>query len=154
MAEGSNWFWWLGEDQDSGNDDAFDDPILTHLKNVYRGLESEPPAELDWRNVPHAVLWTFTRQVARMQLGDRLTIRTNCPGVLTCWFADEQPQSADVLPVEGVMAGVQRCHLNLGPFPPVVHAVHFRFRCTHPGCTRQDICCQPDEHIVNMVTPQ
>ena len=71
------------------------------------------------------------------------------PGVLTCWFADEQPQSADMLPVGGVMAGVQRYHLTLGPFPLAVHAVPFRSR-----CTSQDGCCQPDEHIVNMVTPQ
>src|SRR5690606_20340613 len=24
IAEGSDWFWWYGADQDSGNDDAFD----------------------------------------------------------------------------------------------------------------------------------
>lgn len=51
MAEGSDWFWWFGEDQDSGNDDKFDDLFRTHLKNIYRGLGVEPLAELD----PHPI---------------------------------------------------------------------------------------------------
>ncbi len=79
MAEGSDWFWWFGEDQDSGSDDEFDDLLRTHLKNVYKSLGSKPPTELDWHIVPHAVLWTFTRRIARIQPGDRLTISTNCP---------------------------------------------------------------------------
>lgn len=154
MAEGSDWFWWFGEDQDSGSDDEFDDLFRTHLKNVYRGLGSEPPTELDWHIVPRAVLWTFTRRVARMQPGDRLTIRTNCPGVLTWWLDSEEPQANEMLPVGGVMAGVQRYHLILGPFPATAQAVHFRFRCTHPGCTGQEICCKADEYTVEIVTPQ
>jgi hypothetical protein len=28
------------------------------------------------------------------------------------------------------------------------------FNCTTPGNTGQDICSKPDEHIVNMITPQ
>jgi hypothetical protein len=27
-AEGSDWFWWFGEDQDSGNDGEFDDLFM------------------------------------------------------------------------------------------------------------------------------
>lgn len=152
MAEGSDWFWWFGEDQDSGSDDEFDDLFRTHLKNVYKGLLSEPPAELDRHIVSHAVRWTFTRQVARMQPGDRLTVRTNCPGVLTWWLDGGSPPSVALLPVGGVMAGIQRYHLTLGPFPAQAHAVHFRFRCTHPGCTGQDICCKADEHTVEIAT--
>src|SRR6266699_1995651 len=34
-----------------------------------------------------------------------------------------------------------------------VQASSYIFRCTHPGCARRDICCKPDEHIVNMITP-
>lgn len=151
MAEGSDWFWWFGDDQDSGSDDEFDDLFRTHLKNIYRGLLSEPPAELDWHIVPHVTLWTFTHQVDRIQSGDRLTIRTNCPGVLTWWLDSGEASRADLLPVGGVMAGVQRYHLPLGPFPAEVHALHFRFRCTHPGCPGQDICCKDDEHTVDMV---
>jgi hypothetical protein len=52
------------------------------------------------------------------------------------------------------MAGVQRNHLTLGPFPLEAHYVHFRFRCTHPGCTGQDICCNADKYTVEIVAPQ
>lgn len=35
-AEGSDWFWWYGEDQNApGGDKPFDDAYLTHLQNVY-----------------------------------------------------------------------------------------------------------------------
>lgn len=50
------------------------------------------------------------------------------------------------------MLGAQRYHLTLGPFPAEVQAVHFRFRCTHVGCTGLDICCKADEHIVEIAT--
>jgi alpha-amylase/alpha-mannosidase (GH57 family) len=35
-AEGSDWFWWYGADQEApGGDKPFDDAFLTHLRNVY-----------------------------------------------------------------------------------------------------------------------
>lgn len=36
----------------------------------------------------------------------------------------------------------------LGPFPQQVRAVGFVFRCTHPGCDGQDICCEAREYTV------
>jgi len=36
-AEGSDWFWWYGSDQNApGGDDPFDRAFLTHIENVYR----------------------------------------------------------------------------------------------------------------------
>ena len=35
-AEGSDWFWWYGSDQDSGTDDMFDWLFKTHLIAAYR----------------------------------------------------------------------------------------------------------------------
>jgi alpha-amylase/alpha-mannosidase (GH57 family) len=148
MAEGSDWFWWFGEDQDSGNDDEFDDLFRTHLKNVYRGLEADPPAELDRHIVPHAVVWTFAQQVPRIQRGDRLTVRTNCPGVLTWRLDDGETQTAEMVPAGGVMAGVKRHHLTLGPFSEGVYEIRFRFRCTHRGCDCRNACCEPREYRV------
>lgn len=151
MAEGSDWFWWFGADQDSGNDAEFDDLFRLHLKNIYRGLGGEPPAELARNIVPHAVVWTFTRQIDQIQPGDRLTVRTNCPGVLTWQVDDGAPHTADLTPVGGVMAGVQRYHLTLGPFAPEVHEVCFYFRCTHPNCDGTHVCCKAEEHTVRIV---
>lgn len=47
IAQGSDWFWWYGEPNDSGQDHIFDYLFREHLKNVYRFLELKPPAYLD-----------------------------------------------------------------------------------------------------------
>lgn len=151
MAEGSDWFWWFGQDQEVDNDEELDDLFRTHLKNVYRGLGAEPPAELDRHIVPHAVVWTFAQPVERVERGDRLTVRTNCPGVLTWRLDDGEPQEAGMVPVGGVMAGVQRHHLTLGPFPPEAQEVRFVFRCSCQGCTCGGDCCLPGEYRVRIV---
>ncbi|MCL4294292.1 MAG: hypothetical protein KJ077_01120 [Anaerolineae bacterium] len=150
MAEGSDWFWWFGADQDSGNDDEFDHLFRLHLKNVYRGLGTIPPGELNRHIVPHAVVWTFTQPIAQVQPGDRLTVRTNCPGILTWQIDGGEPQVAELAPAGGVMAGVQRHHLTLGPFVPEARAVRFRFRCTHHGCDGSNVCCQAEEQTVRI----
>jgi len=152
-AEGSDWFWWFGQDQDSGNDDEFDDLFRTHLKNVYRGLNEPPPVELERHIVPHAVVWSFSQPVATIQPGDRLTVRTNCPGRLAWQVDGGEQQSAPLVPAGGVMAGVQRHHLTLGPFPATAHEVRFRFHCGHAGCDCRDVCCRGDEHAVRIAQP-
>ncbi len=38
LAEGSDWFWWYGADQDSGNDAYFDEGFRALLANVYTSL--------------------------------------------------------------------------------------------------------------------
>ena len=82
-AEGSDWFWWFGNDQESHNDAAFDELFRTHLKAVYAALELEAPDALDAFIVAHPVVWTFTHPLAAIRRTDQLTIRTNCPGRLT-----------------------------------------------------------------------
>ena len=49
IAEGSDWFWWYGEPNNSGQDHVFDYLFREHLKNVYKLLEIEVPQYL---NVP------------------------------------------------------------------------------------------------------
>jgi hypothetical protein len=46
IAEGSDWFWWFGDDHSSLQDALFDSLFRQHLKNVYTILGDEPPAEL------------------------------------------------------------------------------------------------------------
>ncbi len=47
-AEGSDWFWWFGNDQTSpGGDIRFDDMFRKTLKTVYTALGKTPPAVLD-----------------------------------------------------------------------------------------------------------
>lgn len=47
IAQGSDWFWWYGEPNDSGQDHIFDYIFREHLKNTYRYLETDYPKNLD-----------------------------------------------------------------------------------------------------------
>ncbi len=49
IAEGSDWFWWYGTDQNSGADEDFDKQYRDTLKQVYLALGETPP---DWLDVP------------------------------------------------------------------------------------------------------
>ncbi|MEZ6057334.1 MAG: glycoside hydrolase family 57 protein [Planctomycetaceae bacterium] len=46
IAEGSDWFWWYGDDHSSDLDAMFDQLFRRHLENVYRLLGTSPPAML------------------------------------------------------------------------------------------------------------
>ena len=47
ICEGSDWFWWYGEPNDSGRDNIFDYLFREHLKNVYIYLGLNVPDYLD-----------------------------------------------------------------------------------------------------------
>ena len=46
ICEGSDWFWWYGEPNDSGRDNIFDFLFRTHLKTIYRSLDLDTPKYL------------------------------------------------------------------------------------------------------------
>ncbi|HEV3204769.1 MAG TPA: glycoside hydrolase family 57 protein [Gemmataceae bacterium] len=46
IAEGSDWFWWFGDDHSSAQDALFDYLFRKHLQNVYVLLGDAPPQEL------------------------------------------------------------------------------------------------------------
>jgi len=52
FAEGSDWFWWYGADQDSGDDGYFDDAYRELLGQVYDGLGLERPQLISIPIVP------------------------------------------------------------------------------------------------------
>ena len=51
IAEGSDWFWWYGDDHSSDHDAEFDDLFRRHLRNVYRLLHKPVPEELFVSNI-------------------------------------------------------------------------------------------------------
>ena len=53
------------------------------------------------------MLWTFTDQVAAIQPGDRLTVCTNCSGVLTWRVDGGAAVEAALTPAGGVMVTVR-----------------------------------------------
>jgi alpha-amylase/alpha-mannosidase (GH57 family) len=46
IAEGSDWFWWFGDDHSSAQDGLFDQLFRRHLQNVYTLLDAPVPAAL------------------------------------------------------------------------------------------------------------
>lgn len=49
LAEGSDWFWWYGADQNSGSDANFDEQFRSYLEQVYDLIGLQPP---DFVRVP------------------------------------------------------------------------------------------------------
>lgn len=45
-AQGSDWFWWYGKDQDSGRDEGFDEAFRKLLRQSYKALGLASPADL------------------------------------------------------------------------------------------------------------
>lgn len=52
FAEGSDWFWWYGSDQDSGNDGYFDVAYRELLGQVYDALGQERPSFVEVPIIP------------------------------------------------------------------------------------------------------
>ncbi len=51
IAEGSDWFWWYGDDHSSDHDLEFDELFRRHVRNVYRALDKPIPEELFVTNI-------------------------------------------------------------------------------------------------------
>jgi alpha-amylase/alpha-mannosidase (GH57 family) len=51
IAEGSDWFWWYGDDHSSAHDLEFDSLFRVHLRNAYRRLQFPVPDELFISNI-------------------------------------------------------------------------------------------------------
>ena len=49
IAEGSDWYWWFGDDHSCAQDGLFDHLFRKHLKNVYILLKAAYPPQLDRR---------------------------------------------------------------------------------------------------------
>ena len=54
IAEGSDWFWWYGDDHSSDHDLEFDELFRRHVRNVYRALDKPMPEELFVTNITTA----------------------------------------------------------------------------------------------------
>ena len=51
IAEGSDWFWWYGDDHSSEHDLEFDELFRRHLRNIYQMLSQPIPEELFGTNI-------------------------------------------------------------------------------------------------------
>ncbi|HUK34082.1 MAG TPA: glycoside hydrolase family 57 protein [Vicinamibacterales bacterium] len=54
IAEGSDWFWWYGDDHSSDHDGEFDDLFRRHLRNAYQFVGHPVPDDLFISNITTA----------------------------------------------------------------------------------------------------
>jgi hypothetical protein len=87
-------------------------------------------------------VWTFARPLSVAARAARLIVRTNCPGHVRWRLDAREWLDAPVTPVGGVMAGVSRHELVLGPFPADAQRLQFVFHCEHGRCAGRGPCCE------------
>lgn len=68
IAEGSDWFWWYGADQNSGRDEDFDTQFRQYLAQIYDLIGQEPP---NFVNVP---IIAQPSQTPTREAGDIMTV--------------------------------------------------------------------------------
>jgi alpha-amylase/alpha-mannosidase (GH57 family) len=75
IAEGSDWFWWFGDDHSSAQDALFDHLFRKHLQNVYLLLGDAPPLELarPIRRRARRVHYTQPRAFLNVKIDGRFT---------------------------------------------------------------------------------
>jgi alpha-amylase/alpha-mannosidase (GH57 family) len=75
IAEGSDWFWWYGDDRSSLQDAEFDRLFRRHLQNVYRLLGEPPPEVLDEpiARVPGRAPFSRPTAFAEVEVDGRVT---------------------------------------------------------------------------------
>jgi alpha-amylase/alpha-mannosidase (GH57 family) len=75
IAEGSDWFWWYGEDHSSAQDAQFDELFRKHLQNVYLLLGEKPPADLSRpiKKRAQRLLYTLPRLLLDVKIDGRET---------------------------------------------------------------------------------
>ncbi len=147
IAEGSDWFWWFGDDQDSGRDSEFDDLFRMHLRNIYRGLKVDPPAKLEEAIVPHLYVWDYGAPGCWVPPGHEVAVRTRAPGSLSIRVDGEPPRIIALQPVGGVMSGTTHYQAHLGAPGPNTRLFEIDFDGPHeepPGFSRQLRVTPPD----------
>jgi alpha-amylase/alpha-mannosidase (GH57 family) len=96
IAEGSDWFWWYGDDHSSDHDLAFDDLFRRHVRNVYRALERPIPEELFVTNI--------TTEPPRAEIRrPRSLIQPRIDGEVTSYFEWVGAGSVETTNVAGAM---------------------------------------------------
>lgn len=75
IAEGSDWYWWYGDDHSSADDGTFDELFRAHLAEIYRLLDQPVPDELleAISGLPAASLVTPPVALFTPELDGRLT---------------------------------------------------------------------------------
>lgn len=147
-AEGSDWFWWYGDDQESGRDDEFDELFRTHLRAVYRLLSQPAPSELSVPIVARKLTWSLSAPIQTAFVGDRLSIQTNCPGTVRWWMSSGESGQFELQRAGGVLAGQSHHSTEVGPL--TAGTLHFKITCSGCTCPERCPCCAGTERTIEV----
>jgi alpha-amylase/alpha-mannosidase (GH57 family) len=113
IAEGSDWFWWYGDDHSSAHDAEFDDLFRRHVRNAYRRLQVPVPNELFVSNISAAA-------AAAVQTEPTTLLTPTLDGEETSYFEWLGAGTLEIREVAGAMHQIDRR-------PAVISLVHFGF---------------------------
>ncbi len=128
IAEGSDWFWWYGDDfvLPDGVGLMFDWLFRERVKDIYRGLGETPPDELDKPIVRGCATWTREDPVSSIEPGQALRLVSEDAGTVRFTTDDWATSDERLLePAGDVMARLTGYSTRLGPFGPKVRSVQF-----------------------------
>jgi alpha-amylase/alpha-mannosidase (GH57 family) len=117
IAEGSDWFWWYGDDHSSDHDAEFDDLFRRHLRNVYRLVNKPVPEELFVTNIS-------TGQTASEEMPPSAWLSPVIDGEVTSYFEWLAAGRFDVAAHQGAMH-------QIGVSGRALTRVHFGFSPSH-----------------------
>ena len=130
VAEGSDWFWWFGDDftLPPGGDWMFDWLFRERLKDVHRLLGEDPPEDLDESIVSGHETWSEAEPVAELPPGCSLRVLSKHPGrVLFTTDNWKTAEERELEPTGDAMSRITGYSLRLGPFGDGVRSVQFQF---------------------------
>ena len=113
IAEGSDWFWWYGDDHSSAHDLEFDDLFRRHLRNAYTLLQKPAPDELFVSNIS-------TGAAAPAQTEPTALLAPTFDGEETSYFEWLGAGNLEVRPIGGAMHQTSRRSAE-------ITVVHFGF---------------------------
>jgi len=129
VAEGSDWFWWYGDDfvLPPGGDWMFDWLFRERVKDMYRALGEEPPSELDEPITRGRETWSEAEPLVEVPVGGSLRILSAQPGFVRFTTDDwETTREERLEPTGDAMSRVTGYSARLGPFGDGVRSVQFR----------------------------
>ncbi len=148
-AEGSDWFWWYGDDFETDFKSEFDRLFRTHLRNVWTHMGLAPPDQLS-RPICTAAFVPETESVVQ----PRSLLSPTIDGVVTDFFEwrgagtiNTQPPLGAMWKADGLFTGVRFCwsHEQLSLRFDFDEAAQAR----HPGM-RVDITLQGQRHTFRL----
>jgi hypothetical protein len=159
-AEGSDWFWWYGDDFDTAYKEEFDRLFRTHLRNVWTLAGMAPP---DLLNQPLC-------EVRRLQGRDQMTrpvsmLRPTLDGLVTDFFEwrgagtiDPNPPLGAMWKAEGLFTAIcfgfdqDHLYLRLDPDKSLkIHKADLHIECvlqTPARSYRLDVSLAEADHYV------